>query len=362
MKKSDVLTTVVSCVLFLFLASGVSAEMRAGAASISPMVGGYAFDGEQDLDNGPTYGLGIGYNLDERWGVEAAFNYIDTDFNTGNRDMNVSLYRLDGLYHFNITDRFVPYLAAGVGGIGFNPARGDSNYDTMINYGVGVKYFLTESIALRGDVRHVISFNETYNNLLYTMGLSFFFGGEKKVAVVLPAPEPAPAPAKEIVVAPPAPVLEPVPAPAPVLTPAPEPKDSDGDGVYDDVDECPDTPARARVDKRGCWVLGNILFDFDKSIIKPEGRPILDEVVAVLNNNPSVRVDLQGHTDSTGSDAWNQGLSERRAQAVMEYQVSAGIDPNRLTTKGFGESVPAATNETKEGRALNRRVELKPIP
>ncbi|MDO9566799.1 MAG: outer membrane beta-barrel protein, partial [Candidatus Desulfaltia sp.] len=113
MKKSNVLITIVSCVLFLSFAGGASAEMRAGAASITPMIGGYVFDGEQNLDNALTYGLGIGYNLTERWGVEAAFNYINTDFETGGRDMNVSLGRLDALYHFNVTDRFVPYLAAG---------------------------------------------------------------------------------------------------------------------------------------------------------------------------------------------------------------------------------------------------------
>jgi len=344
MKSSKVLITILMCVLFLSFACGASAEMRAGTMSISPMIGGYVFDGEQDLDNNLTYGLGIGYNLNERWGLEAAFNYIDTDYDTdyaAGRETDVSLYRLDALYHFNVTDRFVPYLAAGVGGINFNTDEAKSDNDFIANYGAGVKYFLTENVALRGDVRHVISFNPKHHNLLYTAGLTVFFGGGKEVAAVAPASAPAPQP-----------------APAP----KPEPKDSDGDGVYDDADECPGTPASARVDKRGCWVLGNVLFDFDKSVIKPEGRPILNEVTGVLNNNPSMRVDIEGHTDRVGSDAWNQGLSERRAQAVMESLVSSGIESTRLTAKGFGESVPAASNETKEGRALNRRVELKPLP
>ena len=350
MKKSNVLIPIVSCVLFLFLVGGASAEMRAGAVSISPMVGGYLFEGNQGLDDDLTYGLGIGYNLTECWGVEAAFNYISTEYEIGNRDMDVSLGRLDALYHFNVTDRFVPYLAAGVGGIYFDPDRTSSDEDALVNYGAGVKYFLTEDIALRGDVRHVISFDSTHHNLLYTVGLTFFFGGAKEV-VAAPAPPPKPEPKPA-----------PKPAPAPAPAPKPEPKDSDGDGVYDDADECPDTPARARVDARGCWVLRGVLFDFDKSIIKPEGRPILDEVVDVLAHNPSLRIDIQGHTDSVGSDAWNQGLSERRARAVMKFLVSAGIEPTRLTSTGFGEGSPATTNETKEGRALNRRVELKPIP
>ncbi|MDO9515650.1 MAG: OmpA family protein, partial [Syntrophales bacterium] len=227
--------------------------------------------------------------------------------------------------------------------INFNPDGANIDRSALVNYGVGVKYFLTKNIALRGDVRHVIPFDDTYNNLLYTAGLSFFFGGEKKAAAAVAAVAPAPAP-----------------KPAPVAAPAP--KDSDGDGVYDNADKCPDTPAGARVDNRGCWILHDVLFDFDKAIIKPEGRPILDEAVVVLDNNPPMRVDIQGHTDSVGSDEWNQGLSERRAAAVLEALVSAGIEPARLTAKGFGEGMPAATNETTEGRALNRRVELTPIP
>jgi len=349
MKKYNVFMAVVTCAVFLCFAGGTSAEMRAGAVSLSPMIGGYLFEGNQDLDNDLTYGLGVGYNLTERWAVEAAFNYVDTEYDTGTRsDVEVSLGRLDALYHFNVTDRLVSYLAAGVGGIYFDPDRASSDEDLLANYGVGLKYFLTDNVALRGDVRHVISFDSTHHNLLYTAGITFFFGGEKK-AVAAPAPPPPPKPE---------PKPEPKPSPPP---PKPEPKDSDGDGVYDDKDECPGTPAGARVDSRGCWCLGDVLFDFDKSVIKPEGRPILDEVVLILENNPSLRIDIQGHTDSIGSEEWNQGLSERRAKAVMEYLVAAGIDPERLTMQGFGEGSPATTNETKEGRALNRRVELKPL-
>lgn len=355
MKKGNVCITVVSCVLFLFSVVSVSAEMRAGAVSLFPLVGGYVFEEDQDLDNSLTLGLGIGYNLDERWGIEGSLSGINTESDVTDEGVNAYLYRLEGLYHFNISDRFVPYLAAGVGGITISPDNGGTTNSPLLNYGAGVKYFLTDNLALRGDVRHVISFGSTRHNLLYTAGLTFFFGGEKEaVAAAAPPPalKPAPAPAPA-----PPPKLEPKPAPPP----KPEPKDSDGDGVYDDADECPGTPARARVDKRGCWVLKGVLFDFDKSIIKQEGRPVLDEVVVVLNSNPSLRVDIQGHTDSTGTEEWNQGLSERRAKAVMDYLVTAGIDPKRLTTQGFGEGSPAVSNETREGRALNRRVELKPV-
>jgi OOP family OmpA-OmpF porin len=149
-------------------------------------------------------------------------------------------------------------------------------------------------------------------------------------------------------------------APAPVPAPAPVRKDSDGDGVYDDEDQCPGTPAGARVNSVGCWVLENVLFDFDKSVIKPEAYPLLNEVVTILKKNPDMTVELQGHTDNIGTAEYNMGLSLRRANAVADYLESKGISADRLTTKGFGFSKPVALNGTAFGRSLNRRVELHP--
>ena len=149
-------------------------------------------------------------------------------------------------------------------------------------------------------------------------------------------------------------------APAPAPAPAPGRKDSDGDGVYDDEDQCPGTPAGARVNSVGCWVLENVLFDFDKAVIKPEAYPLLNEVVAILEKNPNMSVELQGHTDNIGSQEYNMGLSLRRANAVADYLESKGISSDRLTTKGFGFSKPVALNGTEFGRSLNRRVELHP--
>ncbi len=143
--------------------------------------------------------------------------------------------------------------------------------------------------------------------------------------------------------------------------PAPVRLDSDGDGVYDDQDKCPNTPTGAQVDSRGCWVLAGVRFDTDKSDIKAEYYPILDEVVAILQNNQSLQLAIEGHTDNRGSAEYNQRLSEDRAESVMNYLVSNGIDGSRLSSRGYGFSQPAATNETAAGRQLNRRVELRPI-
>jgi OOP family OmpA-OmpF porin len=149
---------------------------------------------------------------------------------------------------------------------------------------------------------------------------------------------------------------------APKPVPVAKPMDSDGDGVTDDKDQCPNTPIGATVDARGCWTYAAVvLFDFDSAEIKSEAHPMLNEASDILKKNPEIDFEVDGHTDNIGPAEYNIKLSERRANAVMEYFVSRGIDPNRLTTKSFGCTKPAAGNDTKEGRAKNRRVELTPV-
>jgi outer membrane protein OmpA-like peptidoglycan-associated protein len=107
-------------------------------------------------------------------------------------------------------------------------------------------------------------------------------------------------------------------------------------------------------------ILRGVNFDFDKDVIRPDAAVILDEAASILTeDHPGASVGIEGHTDWTGPDAYNQGLSGRRANSVRKYLVSHGVDASRLTTAGFGESRPIASNETREGRALNRRVELQ---
>ncbi len=143
---------------------------------------------------------------------------------------------------------------------------------------------------------------------------------------------------------------------------APVRGDRDGDGVYDDLDQCPNTPKGAKVDERGCWVLENVHFDFNKWDIKPQYYPELIQVAIVLQDNPSLAVEIQGHTDDIGTASYNKKLSKQRADSVMNYLVKMGIDKKRLSTKGYGFTRPIASNLTKRGRAMNRRVELTPVP
>jgi OOP family OmpA-OmpF porin len=422
------------------------AQMQAGSVTLSPMIGGYSFDGDEDLDDDLVYGLGLGYNVTKRLGAEAMVDFVDT--NRGSDDVNTKVYllRLDALYHFNVDSSFVPYLGLGAGAIITefgNSGRGD--HDPLLDWGGGVKYFVKDNIALRADARHVYAMDNGRNNLLYTVGLSFLFGGHAEPAAAAPADSdgdgvidfidecpntPSGVPVNDTGCPPDSdgdgvadhadkcpgtpqgtpvgpdgcpkdsdgdgvidaadrcpntPANTPVDANGcakdsdrdgvpdvsdrcpgtPARTPVDAkgcPKDSDGDGVIDSRDKCPGTPAGAKVDARGCWVLQGVRFDSGKATLTPDSSAGLQEVLAVLKKNPNLKVEVQGHTDSTGSRELNQRLSEARAKAVKAYFTASGIAADRMTVHGFGPDRPVASNDTKEGRAQNRRVELKPVP
>ncbi len=151
-------------------------------------------------------------------------------------------------------------------------------------------------------------------------GIGYLFCHEKKVP-----PPPAPAPAA------------PAPAPAPPPPPPPPPAPEVGTKIMS---------------------LEGTNFDFNSAALTPDGMAKLDNAAKVMTENPTLVVGVEGHTDSVGSDAYNQGLSERRAQSAVSYLVSKGIDASRLQPTGYGESKPVATNDTAEGRAQNRRVDL----
>jgi len=107
--------------------------------------------------------------------------------------------------------------------------------------------------------------------------------------------------------------------------------------------------------------LRGVHFDFDKYNIRPGDAAILDEAAATLQANPNVTVNVNGHTDAIGTEEYNLGLSNRRADAVVNYLTEKGIPASRLIPHGYGKSQPVATNDTPEGRAQNRRVELVPV-
>lgn len=112
------------------------------------------------------------------------------------------------------------------------------------------------------------------------------------------------------------------------------------------------------LNKNGSIALYGILFDTGKDTIKPESEPLLSEIVSLLKANPNLKLSVEGHTDSQGQKQFNQALSQKRAESVKKYLVKKGIAQTRLSAKGWGDTKPVESNQTEEGRAKNRRVEL----
>lgn len=201
----------------LMLTSPAMAEVRGGAFTVFPFVGGYTFDGVQHLQTNVATGVAIGYNITGHWGVEGRFTWVPLQTTRGDVPGEYSLFNFHGdmLYHFMPENRLVPYVALGGGWSRTEWPNGD-NDDAILVYGGGVKYSLNDWLALRGDIRQIFSFHTDrygptayWNNFEYTFGLSFQFGGSE------PGTPPAAAPQPE------APAPEPVPhAPAPAPVPA----------------------------------------------------------------------------------------------------------------------------------------------
>ncbi len=144
-----------------------------------------------------------------------------------------------------------------------------------------------------------------------------------------------------------------------------DPVDKDEDQVADYLDKCPTTVEGTKVDEKGCAQieqplarLEDVLFESGRAALRPGIEETLTELVSILENNPDIRVRLEGHTDNIGSESSNEMLSQKRAESVKDYLVSAGVDAARIQTIGMGESNPIATNATEEGRAQNRRVDI----
>jgi len=382
--KKKWLILVFSVVIAFMLCLPAMAANRAGAGSITPFIGGYNFDSEEDLDNALLYGLRMGYNFTKNWTLEGVLTFAEPDGDRqymsviqpqgapilvrgDSNDAKMYGYKMEILYNFLPDGMIVPFIAAGLGGRYMDWDDRSSDNDFVLDYGAGLKIFFAEDWAVRADIRHVYVTDENFNNVEYGIGLSYFFGG-KKEQVVPPPPPPPPAPA---------PFVEPDTDGDGVIdkldqcpdTPAGVkvdevgcPLDTDKDGVYDYLDKCPDTPIELKVDKDGCpmkvTINLNVLFDFDKSDVKPKYHDEIKRVADYMNAYPWEKATLEGHTDSKGTDAYNEKLSQRRVDAIKKYLVEKfGISADRLKAVGYGESKPIATNDTDEGRQLNRRVQ-----
>lgn len=308
---------------------------------ITPLIGGVHTEGNLGLDrNYANAGLSLGFNQFDSFIDQVELGFLrsieDVGYTGTNNDTGVTRIFTNLIKEYPLTADASLYTLVGAGVEVFDDEANGNEDGLFGNYGAGIKYKVAEELSLKFDVRHVIEADHGDNNLLYTLGFAVPFGEVAKAA----------------------PVVE---KPAPVETPAPvaAPKDTDGDGVIDNLDECPDTMKGAKVDTVGCMTLINlnINFDTDKSVIKDSYNSRIAEFAKMMKANPKLKASIEAHTDSVGSNAYNQKLSERRAASTVKALTDLGVDSTKIKAVGFGETRPVASNETVEGRAENRRVE-----
>jgi len=262
--------------------------------------------------------------------------------------------RFDGIFYFPVSEKLRFLVGAGWTGTQY---RGDTTlnqFDSGANAVVGFKYCFSDRWAMRTDLN--ADFKDpsdqttsgqrtrTYN---VRAGFSHFIGGPARNSPCYVAPPPPPPPPAPVQAAPPPPPPPPPPAPMP---PTPV------------ISETPQPAPQPAPTRRALLTLHGTAFAFDKFNLTAIAKDSLQMVAATLKANPDAKVEIQGHTDSVGTEKYNQALSERRANSVKNYLVSLGIAEGRIATHGFGEMRPVADNATAAGRAENRRVVIIEVP
>jgi OOP family OmpA-OmpF porin len=326
---------------------------------VTPSFGGVSVDNDRPVeDKDWLYGFAIGKHLTPAWSAELNVNGAQVGGGPLRSDLSLYGNSLDLLRVFNRDGVFSPYIGIGAGVLENDFSPGSNATDFMAQAGLGAFVQLWENssgsttLSLRPDLK--ARWDDTgaqgyLHDFIATLGfqLSFGAGRAPPPAPTEPPPPPPPPPAQ----------TAPAPPPPPVAAAA----DSDKDGVIDDNDACPGTPPGVAVDARGCPQKGSITlegvtFDVNSANLTGPSLPVLTEIAEGLKKYPRLKVELQGHTDNSGADAYNLTLSQKRANAVREYLLQQGVPSSQLTARGYGESQPIDSNTTAEGRAKNRRV------
>lgn len=314
---------------------------------VAPGINYIVSDSSRNSDDEFGFNLGIGKQLNEKWNIEANIVIDELSRSSGNGGFDQKGIIVDGLYYINRNKEYKPYFVMGAG---FLKTDFDTKSDTNIalNVGVGVERKLTNNgIGLRGDIRYRMDDDSTsvagqdrYGDWIIGLSVKIpFGGGTNKPATTVPTR----------VLAKTKPVS------------IPRTNDGDNDGVIDTKDLCPNSVKNASVDSSGCevMILQGVNFETNSANLTKESIPILDASVATLKARGKFKVEVAGHTDSQGAASYNRALSAARAIAVRDYLISNGVEARYLSARGYGSLNPIASNNTKKGRAVNRRVELR---
>jgi OOP family OmpA-OmpF porin len=317
-----------------------------GSWYVAPRINGVWVDDGRKAEDDIGFGAALGKAISPKWNVELGADSSGHRRAGVDDRLRINTIDLNALRVFKREDRINPYLIAGIGQIDTNAPSNDK--DIYGKAGLGLMADIAKNtskgtnLQLRGEMhmRKVFG-DQDLTDYVASLGLLYSWGGS--IAAPAAAAIAAIAPA----------VVKPVDG------------DDDRDGVPNSRDKCPNTPAGAKVDSDGCEcgdvVLRGVTFVTDSSEITPQGQLVLDSLVAGLQRRAGTKLEIRGHTDSVGSDAYNLALSQRRADSVKAYLVSKGLNAADLSTIGLGEMQHIATNDTAEGREQNRRVTLQAL-
>ncbi len=374
-------------------ADNAYADAEAGQGYFTFM-GSYIDDdadrGLEDAVNGGQFG--VGYGINEAWNIEGLVSFASPSATlTSASDQKHLGVGLDLQRVFRRSEGFSPYILAGLGYFKLDTA-GTTTDGAMGAIGAGFYLdFGSSNVSLRGEFKRRLETASDPNmaDSLFSLGLHIPLGRPAPKMAVAPTPKDSdgdgviddndrcpntPAGVRvdrygcELDSDGDGVVDSKDQCPGTVAGAEVDEKgcekDDDGDGVVNRLDECPGTPAGVQVDIKGCEIkeeirLEGVNFETNSDRLLPGAERILNDAAATLQKNPTIKVEVAGHTDSDGSAEYNESLSARRAQTVHDYLADRGIAVNRMTVRGYGESQPIADNSTATGKAQNRRVVLR---
>jgi len=337
-----------------FLFKTTYADENESGFEIVGGVGEYFYDSSL-LDNAAMTVLGVGYRYNKNWQVELVRGDPDTILSPGDGDIDVDWTALRGLYYFNHSENYTPYVSAGIDGMDVFGGE----YQAVV--GLGVKLKITDRLfwRLEGNVHS----NDGEVSLLALLGYRF---GSSSYTAAKPKDTDGDGVMDNTDACPRTPRGDKVDdTGCTIKAEIVADIDSDADGVVDRLDKCPNTPANALVDSDGCQrelskevsVDLQINFDSNKDVVKTEYYSEIEAVAKFMTQYAGTAVIIEGHTDSQGKASYNEVLSSRRAEAVAKILIEQyAIAASRVESKGFGETLPIADNNTADGRLANRRV------